>query len=79
MIGTLLPVMRAREFSIASNSSWGASLWHCIAVAKFFCLDDSVDRCDSGSFNGMVIVFPRVSCTHRSCLVGGLDVTIVFQ
>ena len=45
----------------------------------FGCLDDSIDRRDSGSFYGMVILFPRVSCTHRSCLVGGIDDTIVFQ
>ena len=60
MIGAMLPVMRACKWSIACNSSWGASLWHCIAVARFFCLDDSVDRSESGSFYGMVIIFPRV-------------------
>ena len=35
LIGVLLPVMRYHKCSIASNSSWGAPLWHCIAVAKF--------------------------------------------
>ena len=29
--------------------------------------------------HGMVIIFPRVSCAHRSCLVGGIGDTIVFN
>ena len=45
----------------------------------FSCLDDSVDWRSSGSFDGMVIVLPRVSCTHCYCLVGGLNDAIVFQ
>ena len=34
LIGALLPMMKAYKCSIASDSSWGALLWHCIAVAK---------------------------------------------
>ena len=45
----------------------------------FNCLDDSVDRRYIVSFDGMVIILPRVSCTQLYCLVGGLNDTIVFQ
>ena len=45
----------------------------------FCCLDDYVDRHGSGSFDDMVIVLPRVSCNHRSRLVGFLNEEIVFQ
>ena len=78
LIGALLPIMRARKCSIACNSSWGASLWHFIAIAKLFCLDDYVNRRDSGDFYWRVIVFPLVRCAHRLCLVGGIDGTILF-
>ena len=36
MVHALLTVMRSRNFSISYSLSWGASLWHCIAVAKNF-------------------------------------------
>ena len=75
LVGALLPVMSAHKCSIAYSSSWGALLWHLIAVANFLValmiLLTGVIR--------MVLVLPCVSCTHRSCLVGGIDDTIVFQ
>ena len=80
LIGALLPVMRSHKFSTACNSSWGASLWHCIVFAKcsvtLMILPTGVTV---GVFYGTVIIFPRVGCAHRYCLIGGLDNTIVFQ
>ena len=80
MIGALMPVMRSCKGSIAYNSSWGASLWHFIAVAKTFVVLIILSNGVIVAFlNVMLIVFPRVSCAHRFCLVGGIDDTIVFQ
>ena len=71
--------MRARKYSIACNSSWGALLWHFIAVANFFVALMILSTGVTVGVHGMVIIFPRVSCAHRSCLVGGIGDTIVFN